>query len=162
MWFKNKGENDLERELGGLRQEPSSDLVADVTGRVGSAPRRIGSRAAFAGALITLVLGTFASFGGVGYAAAGASQTVKSVYKISSSAAAPTSARDQYQKKPANVAKVSAKHVVVVKKTHPAKTVAKATTLPFTGFSLLLSVGLSLGLIVLGFMLRRRESYSKS
>src|SRR5690242_1524831 len=85
-----KRSKDLENELRGLRQEPSDELVSSVSASVRPARRVAWSRAAFAGAFATLVLGSFASFGGVGYASSAAQQTVKSVYRISKTSAAQT------------------------------------------------------------------------
>jgi len=121
---------------------------------------------AFAGAVSVFILGTFASFGGLSYAASGAD----GAYHVAK--AVPTghlhftvqksSATGQYSSTP---------------KTHKKVTVAPKTTgtagvratlgatntsgsLPFTGLSLVTTALLSLLLIGLGLLLRRREHQS--
>lgn len=115
--------------------------------------RRRFSRVGLVAALTVLVLGTFVSLEGVAMAATG--KTVSQVSKKSNSAAS-----DQYRThktiKPAPVA-----HVKIVKpkaQVAGATTHVKSGTLPFTGFSLLASVAIGVGLVGLGFILRRRDS----
>ncbi|MEJ7567588.1 MAG: hypothetical protein WKF41_04905 [Gaiellaceae bacterium] len=127
------------------------------------------SRVAFAAAMTVMMLGTFASFGALSYAATGASETVQTVKRIVHGQAPPvrktSAASDQYAPK-ANVA------VVVKKKAAPAKPVgqvlgavaapnaqvASSGELPFTGLSLGATAILGFGLIGLGVFLRRREA----
>jgi hypothetical protein len=117
----------------------------------------VGSRVAFAAAITTFMLGTFASFGGLSYAASGASTAAQAVERVvveqvplvrENSAAA-----DQYGPAVTPPAEEEAASV--------AGTVAGAEaasgTLPFTGVSLAMTLLISLGLIGGGVMLRRRE-----
>ena len=115
--------------------------------------RRRFSRVGFVAALTVLVLGTFVALEGVAMAATG--KTVSQVNRQSHSAAS-----DQYRThktiKPAPIA-----HVKIVKpkaQVAGATTHIKSGTLPFTGFSLLASVVIGVGLVGLGFVLRRRDS----
>src|SRR6185436_18495624 len=72
----------LERDLRAERPEPRADFLLSMSKELSKskAPRR-GSRVAFALALTVFIVGTFASFGGVGYAASGAVSAVKVVKK---------------------------------------------------------------------------------
>jgi hypothetical protein len=127
-------------------------------------PRRAWSRLAFAAAVSVFILGTFASFGGLSYAASGVTDSYKAVkqavvtHKLKVSV--PTSsAAAQYPDKPATLPKAP--------KLKPAKTslahgvkgalAVQTGTLPFTGFSLLATFLLSFALIGGGIALRRRE-----
>ncbi len=119
-------------------------------------PTRRTSRAAFAAAVVTFVVGTFASFGGVGYAA---SSGIHAVRHLSHNATVLTAARDQYSKPKTHVA---AAVTAVPKAKPPAAVVTTKGTLPFTGFSLASTAGLGLLFIALGVMLRRREARAGS
>ena len=139
-------DGDLDRRLRGLGVEPSDELLDSIAARVGKR-RRAWSRVAFVAAVATLVLGTFSSFGGIGYAAAGADQGLSTITK---SVSAMSSAGRQY--KPAKtsvVGKVKAAPVHVAK--------VQGQTLPFTGFSLIWTAVGAASLMLLGFLLRRRE-----
>ena len=73
-------------ELRSARPEASEDLVARLDGQVIAANDRLarrnrGSRLAFGTALLVFVLGSFASFGGLSYAATGAKNTATAVQK---------------------------------------------------------------------------------
>jgi hypothetical protein len=76
----------LTGELRANRPELSADFVNSLTKHVSARGRRnrlyAWSRASFAGALTVLVLGAFASFGGLGYAASGTTQAVKAVKHV--------------------------------------------------------------------------------
>jgi hypothetical protein len=121
------------------------------------------SRLAFAAAVSVFILGTFASFGGLSYAASGATSTYDAVKQVvvkhNLKVSIPTSsATAQYPKKPLTPPSV----VAPAKKAHKHHAVAGAAaaqsgTLPFTGFSLLATFVLSLALIGAGIALRRRE-----
>jgi hypothetical protein len=145
--FRGEDDRELERRLRGLREEPSNELIDSIAAKVGTRRPRAWSRGVFATSFATVVLGTFASLGGVGYAASGAQQTLKAVAKTTH---IQTAASSQY------------KHPKVVKVAAAAKTVrplraVKGQTLPFTGYSLVwTSVG-GLVLLIAGFGLRRRE-----
>ena len=172
----NWGSDDVERRLRASRARPREEFVSQVTGSVRQASNRQvrrHSRVAFAAAMTVMMLGTFASFGALSYAATGASETVQTVKRIVHGQAPPvrktSAASDQYTPT-ANVA------VVVKKKAAPAKPVgqvagkvagkvaapnaqvASAGELPFTGLSLGATAILGFGLIGLGVFLRRREA----
>jgi len=168
----NWGSDDVERRLRASRARPREEFVSQVTGSVRQASNRQvrrHSRVAFAAAMTVMMLGTFASFGALSYAATGASETVQTVKRIVHGQAPPvrktSAASDQYAPK-ANVA------VVVKKKAAPAKPVgqvlgavaapnaqvASSGELPFTGLSLGATAILGFGLIGLGVFLRRREA----
>jgi hypothetical protein len=155
-----------EDSLRAHRAEASPDFVDGLSARVRGerfAPRRGWSRAAFAAGVSVFILGTFASLGGLSYAASGATQaydvvqhavvTQKLKVSVHSSAAA------QYPHPPSKVAGAK------VHKTKPhyavkAAVVVQSGTLPFTGFSLLATFLVSLSLIGGGIALRRRERRS--
>jgi hypothetical protein len=146
--FRGEDDRELERRLRGLREEPSNELIDSIAAKVGTRRPRAWSRGVFATSFATVVLGTFASLGGVGYAASGAQQTLKAVAKTTHIQTAATS-----QYKHVKVAHVAA----ATKKAQPLAHAVKAQTLPFTGYSLVwTSVG-GLVLLIAGFGLRRRE-----
>ena len=168
--FWNREGDPVEGVLRDARPEGRDELVARLADRVAtSRPARRWSRAAFAGAMTVFMLGSFASFGALGYAASGARDAAKSITRIAAPAkqARPTvrksSAQDQYGvPKATPVVKVKA---AVVKK--PKTRVAGAFTpppvragseLPFTGLGLGATAGLGLLLLGLGAVLRRRET----
>ena len=163
--FKRWGrrESDLEAALRQARVEPRDELVRSLSRRIaqssGYRSGRPWSRVAFAGALTALMFGMVASFGGVGYAASGADQSyyvVKALVVKHHITVHHSAAGDQYPKNPtspsnppsAGVAESQAQGGVAA---------AQSGTLPFTGFSLLVTVLVSLGLIATGLVLRRRE-----
>jgi hypothetical protein len=163
MWKRHKNTPDeLEARLRSHRPEARDEFVDGVAHSIrASVTRRprASSRLAFAAAISVFILGTFASLGGVGYAASGATGAyhavkVKSghlVFHVHKSSAAaqysPTPKVHKVKHSAAGVAGVQAK----LKQAKP------AGTLPFTGLSLLSTAILSLVLIGLGLMLRRRE-----
>jgi hypothetical protein len=165
MWGRQK-QGDLERELHRRRAVAPDALVDELSHKVSAASvrgRRPGlARVAFASAVSVFVLGTFASFGGISYAASGASGTygaVKQIVVEHKLTVKKSSAADQYPSPPKN----EAGGVAGVHKTTPAPANAAPVasgTLPFTGVSLLGTLTLSLVLIGVGFALRRRESRS--
>jgi hypothetical protein len=108
-----------------------------------------------------MILGMFASFGGLGYAASGANTTYSVVkkavvdHKLSvdvhkSSASAQYPDNTPSQEPPAS-------NVAGETTGSAAGAVAGAQTLPFTGVSLLVTVLLGLALLTTGLILRRRE-----
>ena len=144
--------------LRAFRAEAPDELVERVSAVV-DAPTarrpRSWSRLAFASGLSVFVLGTFASFGGLSYAASGAHDTYHTLshavvaHKLTVSV--HSSAADQYPHavKPAKIVKHKpVKHAAVA---------AQSGTLPFTGFSLVTTLLLSFALIGTGIALRRRE-----
>jgi hypothetical protein len=159
----------LEAVLRSRRSEARAEFVAELSKRVLDepfAPRRTWSRVAFAAAASTFILGTFASFGGVGYAASGAKGTYHTVKQVAVKhtlivSVHKSSARDQYAPKPkphkkkhvaAGVAGVAGQRGAV-----GVAGVSTGGTLPFTGLSLVATLALSLAMIVAGLALRRRE-----
>ncbi len=174
--FWNRGGDDVERQLRAAKAAPRDEFVAHVSGSVRQASTRQVrrySRVAFASALTVMMLGTFASFGALSYAATGATGTVQTVKRIVTGQAPiarkATAASDQYAPKEnvAVVAKAKAK-ATPAPPAAPAGEVAGAVSapnaqvgttgeLPFTGISLGATVALALVLIGLGVFLRRRE-----
>src|SRR5213592_1993104 len=170
MWKRRRSfgvGSEVEAALRAHRVEAPDDLVEGLSERVLAQRRRTQtgwSRLAFAGAVSTFILGTFASFGGLSYAASGAVGTYHAVKQVTVKHALivsvhKSSAASQYAPTPKP-------H----KKTHPpagtqARTgvagisagVNTGRTLPFTGLSLLTTLIVSLALIVVGLALRRRE-----
>jgi hypothetical protein len=148
----------LEEQLRTARPAPRDELVTRIESSIGPyrAPTAW-SRLAFAGALSALILGTFASFGGLGYAASGTTQalgtlkTLASTHKVHVRSAAD----DQY--KPAPQAPAPQVKGVSQAQTAGVAAAAEGRSLPFTGLSLLSTVIVALGLIALGLVLRRRE-----
>jgi hypothetical protein len=174
-WPKFNRNSELEAELRSVRAQPRDEFVTQLAETVESrpAPRRAWSRLAFAGAVTTFILGTFASFGGLGYAASGSAGAYHTVKKVTTGHVFVTvhksSAQDQYGPKP----KPHKTH-----KTHPTvatgvagvagqqaavnKGVKSSGTLPFTGLSLLATLLVSLALIASGIALRRGEAKSRA
>jgi hypothetical protein len=178
----------LARELRANRPELSTDFVDALSKHVGAQVRRSGlyawSRACFAGALTVLVLGAFASFGGLGYAASGTKEAVKAVKHV------VKPSRPQIVNKSAAQAQYGQPKVTICHKGHtitiaqpalPAHLrhgdtvgpcgvagasnsqtgagVLGVTTrgkLPFTGVGLGVTVLAALLLVTLGLVLRRR------
>jgi hypothetical protein len=173
MWRRRKSHGvgpELDAALRSQRVEPREEFVEGLSRRVLAEPltvRRAWSGMAFAAAVSTLILGMFASFGGLSYAASGADGAyhaakqvaVKHTLKVSvhkSSAAAqyaPTPKPHKKHKKSHPVAGVKASTGVA----GASAGVSTGKTLPFTGLSLLTTLILSLALIVVGVALRRRE-----
>jgi hypothetical protein len=162
--------SELEAALRELRSEAPPDLVDALARGVAARrarPSRSWSRLAFAAALSVFILGTFASFGGLSYAASGASGTydvVKQVVvKHKLKVTVPTSsAAAQYPSKPKPKAKAGPFKPPKTQKVKPVGAVSpeSSSTLPFTGFSLLATFVVSLALIGAGLALRRRERRS--
>jgi hypothetical protein len=156
-------ESDLEAQLRQARVEPRDEFVSDLSRRIvatsGARTVRPWSRVAFAGAVTTLMLGTFASFGGIGYAASGADHTYKAVKTLVVDhrvTVRHSAAADQYGGNPT----APSAPIIRVAGTQTAGGVEAANqsgTLPFTGLSLLATVLVSLALIATGLVLRRRE-----
>ena len=165
MWShrRARGKSDPEIMLRSHRAEPREEFLQGLADQVGAerpVHRTAWSRLAFAGAASTMILGMFASFGGLGYAASGASATYSVVKKAVvqhklTVDVRKSSAAGQYDTNPTppadNVAGESG-----VKGT-AAGAVAGAQTLPFTGVSLLVTVLIGFALLATGLILRRRE-----
>jgi hypothetical protein len=152
-----RGAGRLERDLRAERPEPRADFLLGLSKHVAeSRPRRQRrpSRVAFALALTTFMVGSFASFGGLGYAASGgtsAVNVVKKVVKVDSPRVLDkTSARAQYG--PASTPAAPAATTVA-----KAATAVRTNQLPFTGISLVFTAALGLSLLAAGLILRWRE-----
>ena len=188
--FRPSRKDSLARELRASRPELPAYFVDGLAKRVDASSRSsrlyAWSKVSFAAALTVLVLGAFASFGGLGYAASGTKQAVKAVKHV----VAPSS--PQIVKKSAAQQQYGQPKVTICHKGHtitiaqpalPAHlrhgdTVgpcsvagANATrpgggtlgasaggTLPFAGMSLGATVLVSLLLVSLGVALRRRAA----
>ena len=156
------GDSGLESRLRELRAEARDEFVADVTATVSARPvgRRVGSRVAFASAVAVFILGTFASFGGLGYAASGAAGTYHAVKKVAVGKGLyvhKSAARSQYSS-PKETAKPKVTQAGVAGVQQRVQSGVKSSgTLPFTGISLASTLLLSLVLIASGIVLRRRE-----
>jgi hypothetical protein len=147
----------IDKELRSAAPRAERDFVATLASEI-PAPRPRRSRTAFASAVAVIVLG-FAMFGGVGYAAEGAQNVAGAAKK----AVTKTSATDQYANtnpvQPAETTETTEPPTVQVA---GATEQAPKSTLPFTGLSLLGTVGIGLALVAVGFALRRRERESDS
>lgn len=163
MWSnrRSRRESDPEAILRSHRAEPREDFVESWAARIDSerpVQRTAWSRLAFAGAASTLILGMFASFGGLGYAASGAHSTytvVKQAVVHHKLAVHPSksSAASQYAKPPAQ----PAQSVAGQTQAKGSSLGAVKSSLPFTGLSLLATVLAGFALLVTGLILRRRE-----
>jgi hypothetical protein len=163
MWRQRRfrRQSDSEAILRENRAEPREEFVQGLADRVSDVrpvQRTAWSRLAFAGAASTMIVGMFASFGGLGYAASGATSTYSVVkravvqHKLNVDVH-QSSASAQYDTAPPsnNVAGESQSNGSA------AGAVAGARTLPFTGVSLLVTVLLGCALLATGLILRRRE-----
>jgi hypothetical protein len=160
-----KREEPLERELR-TAFEPRDgfeDGLAERVRKTSATPRYArASRASFATAVAVFMLGSFASFGGVSLAAAGAKETVRAVAHVTVDQKPIhrriTSASTEYPKttkvSPVKIVKAKPKHHVKTKPTNLRQT-KTAGTLPFTGISLLATVLVSLLFLAAGATLRR-------
>jgi hypothetical protein len=167
MWSRRDSRSDIEARLRSRRAEASPEFVDGLAGKLAPGRRptaRAWSRLAFASAVSVFILGTFASFGGMSYAASGASETYAAVHQVVVKhkldlSVRTSSAAGQYPKSP--TAKPAAVHV---KKTPQSGVkgvqAVSSGTLPFTGVSLLGTFVVSLALIGGGILLRRREGRS--
>jgi hypothetical protein len=169
MWKRRKSfgvGSEVEAALRSQRVDADQSFVDGLSEHVlaqRSETRAGRSRLAFAGAVSVFILGTFASFGGLSYAASGAAGTYHAVKQVAVKhslivSVPKSSASAQYapKPKPHNTqppAKVAGTQTGVA----GVAGVSSGGTLPFTGVSLLATFILSLGLIVLGVALRRRE-----
>jgi hypothetical protein len=171
MWDRRKRESELEEALRSLQAKASPELVGDVAARIlahSTPARRPWPRITFAAATATFVLGTFASFGGLSYAAPGANATVAAVKQVVAGhplkvTVHKSSAMSQYPppppSTPANTFTPPKHHHVLAQTTTPAH-VSAGQTLPFTGMSLLGTLLASVALVGMGLLLRRRERRS--
>ena len=158
----------LERDLRAERPEPPAHFLLGLSKHVVASrpPRqRRASRVAFALALTTFMVGSFASLGGLGYAASEANSAVNIVKKVVKAdhprVLKKTSARGQYgpATTPAPAAHVKA---AVSAAGVNAATAVQSSQLPFTGFSLMVTTALGLSLLAVGLILRRREKKNRA
>jgi hypothetical protein len=156
-------DSELEVQLREARVEPRDEFVSGLSRRIASNGRvhtvRPWSRVAFAGAVTTLMVGMFASFGGIGYAASGADHTYQSVKTLvvkHSVTVRHSAASDQYGNNPTDPSS-PAGTVSGQQTAGGVEAAAQGGTLPFTGLSLLATVLVGLALIATGIVLRRRE-----
>jgi hypothetical protein len=166
MWSKRRSrrQSDPEATLRSYRAQPREEFVESLADRVSAEPlvhRTAWSRLAFAAAASTMILGMFASFGGLGYAATGATSTYSVVKKAVvqhklSVDVHKSSASGQYPGTPTPPTENQVAGESAVKGSGTGA-VAGAQTLPFTGVSLLVTVLLGFALLVTGLILRRRE-----
>jgi hypothetical protein len=166
MWshWRSRRQSNPEATLRSYRAEPRDDFVESLADRISEESRvhrTSWSRLAFAAAASTMILGMFASFGGLGYAATGANSTYSVVKKAVvqhklSVDVRKSSAAAQYPDttQPPTENQVAGETAV---KGSGTGAVAGAQTLPFTGISLLVTVMLGFALLVTGLILRRRE-----
>ncbi len=161
MWeARNRRNRDrrLEERLRSARPEADEALVRAIAGAV--EPRRsprAWSRVAFAGAFTTLLAGMFASFGGISYAASGATSAVHTLTKIAKAEKVVvhhSSAANQYA--PPREEQAPASETQGAEAAQGVQA-AESGTLPFTGISLLATMLLGLAMVVTGLALRRRE-----
>jgi hypothetical protein len=167
MWShrRSRRQSDLEASLRKSRAQPREEFVQSLADHVDDMKRPVHrtawSRLAFAGAASTMILGMFASFGGLGYAATGATSTYSVVkqavvkHKLSVDVR-KSSASGQYPPTPTAPTENQVAGESAVKGSATGA-VAGAQTLPFTGVSLLVTVLLGFALLVTGLILRRRE-----
>jgi len=164
MWNRRGDYLRLEGLLRGRRAEAPDGLVREIAAKVSASPGhlpRTWSRVAFASAASVFVVGTFASFGGLGYASSGASHTYNAVRQVAVShklkvVVHKSSAVSEYSRPsttPASFTPPTASSSSGVN----AAVKVQGQTLPFTGFSLLGTFLASLALIGAGIFLRRRE-----
>jgi hypothetical protein len=158
--------SDLETVLRSQRVEAREEFVDRLSDRVLAEPqvaRRAWSRVAFAAAVATFILGAVASFGGLSYAASGATGTYHTMKQVAVKhtlfvSVSKSSAADQYAPKPKPKPKHHRRHQSAAGVAGLQSAVAKPSgTLPFTGLSLLTTLVVSLLLIATGLLLRRRE-----
>lgn len=168
LWKFLRGVSDLEGELRAGRPRPRQAFVSSVAESLAGspAPRRRGSRAAFAAALSVFMLGALASFGGASYAASGASHAFHAAKRVTATShprvRSLSAASDEYSATQGGVkAAVSASKPKLKPKkpssTSPPPATVPSGQLPFTGLSLAGTSLLGFGLIGLGVALRRRE-----
>jgi hypothetical protein len=162
MWQIRRGggpDRDLAARLRAARPEAPAGLVENIAAQVVDKERpRVWSRVAFAAAFSTLLIGSFAAFGGIGYTTAGASHAYQTARELTRAkpVRVHSAADAQYQPTPGNNVAANNAHQTA----GAAAAQEQGQTLPFTGISLLGTVLVSLALIALGLVLRRRERRS--
>ena len=158
MW--GRGRNSVDEALRAAKPVAQERFVAELCERV-APPRRPqqsyrGSRLAFGAAVTVFMLGTFASFGGLGYAATN---------QQAAAAKSQSAAGAQYdeEKVPSGQSSVTPPTLTPPKSPPTVSVAGESTaptstgTLPFTGLGLGATALLGSMLLVLGVFLRRRE-----
>lgn len=162
-WRSESGDEswDFENLLRAHRPAPSPEFVDALMGRLSrssSRPRLAASRIAFAGALSSLMIGTFASFGGFAYAAAKAENGLKTVANVASADrvvhVSGSPAADQY----GSGGTPPAGGVSGAGGGSPLPQASPSGELPFTGFPLMLSGAIGFALFAFGVALHGREA----
>jgi hypothetical protein len=144
----------LERELRASRPEPRAELLVSLSEKASAQPRRASSRLAFGLAVMTFVLGSFASFGGIGYAASGANSAVKAVKHVVAHhprSLQASSAADEYVPTGPPASDTAGQSAVA------GAAAGVQSTLPFTGISLFVTCVVGFALLGAGLILRRAE-----
>ncbi len=166
-WNRGRKRFDLEAELRARRVEPRSEFTQIIAERIRRETARPGlyrlSRLSFAAAVSVFMLGTFASFGGLGYAASSTKSTLDAVKRVAAETGVSTETRSpaqtQYETEEeelGSVGEATARPSRAEAGARPA--VAGARTqeeLPFTGLGLATTALLGGALTGLGFALRR-------
>jgi hypothetical protein len=153
----------LEARLRSARPEADEALVRNIAGALESPGRpRAWSRLAFAAAFTTFLVGSFASFGGISYAASGATNAVHTLTKIATTKPIivhHSAAADQYNPPapPENNQGQGGTQGGTQGAQAAQGVEAETSALPFTGLSLLATTLLGLAMIMTGLALRRRE-----
>jgi hypothetical protein len=166
MWnLRRSRGSDPEALLRTHRPEPRNEFVRELAAHVDGQPRRgvtPWSRLAFAGAASTFILGMFATVGGFGYVASGASASYSTAKQVVVQhklvvAVHKSSASQEYPNPPSTPPQQSGVASQTQSHASGVAGVASAKTLPFTGISLFTTVLLGSALLALGLILRRRE-----
>jgi hypothetical protein len=116
------------------------------------------SRASFAAAVVVLIVGTFASFGGLSYAASHGKRAVHTLAKVTAAhkvVVTHSAAAGQYPRETSAPKAPFKPPKITPASSGPIAATAQASTLPFTGMSLLATVLLSAALLGTGLLLRR-------
>jgi len=164
----------VDAALRGARAEASDELLAALSGQVLAAPRLTssrahrGSRIAFALALTVFMLGTFASFGGLGYAATNEQAAPAAQSAVNDDCEDDNGNQSSAGKQYCEEDVPDATPAATPPATPPSSSVGVAgqstgpqsasDTLPFTGYGLGSTAIIGGALLALGVFLRRREA----
>jgi hypothetical protein len=162
LWTgRDRVSRDVERLLEAHRPLPRTDFVHELARGLGRSEARhplAWSRVAFVTALSVLMLGVFASFGGVSYAAGRVDSGVEAVKNAlggsdgSLRVSQSSPASDQYGSPPPVQTGGG-----VLGSGGGASQPSPSGSLPFTGFPLIFTMAIGIGLMLVGILLRRRE-----